>query len=89
MLRLRVKEVALAKRMSMHRLSLQAQLSYHVIREIFVDPYKPVSSDTINRIAEALGVPVTEIIEDVPREQAEKERQRLKRKSSEYETEPD
>ncbi|MBX5448796.1 MAG: hypothetical protein IRZ24_01905 [Thermogemmatispora sp.] len=73
----------------MHRLSLQAQLSYHVIREIFVDPYKPVSSDTINRIAEALGVPVTEIIEDVPREQAEKERQRLKRKSSEYETEPD
>nr|BBH94529.1 hypothetical protein KTA_27280 [Thermogemmatispora argillosa] len=72
----------------MHRLSLQAQLSYHVVREIFVDPYKPVSSDTINRLAEALGVPVTEIIEDVPREQAEKERQRLRRRTFEDKTSP-
>ncbi|WP_146747204.1 helix-turn-helix domain-containing protein [Thermogemmatispora tikiterensis] len=78
MLRLRVKEVAREKGMSMHRLSLQAQLSYHVVREIFIDPYKPVSSDTINKIAEALGVPVTDIIEDVPKWQAEEERRRLK-----------
>ncbi|WP_052887643.1 helix-turn-helix domain-containing protein [Thermogemmatispora carboxidivorans] len=89
MLRLRVKEVAREKGMSMHRLSLQAQLSYHVIREIFIDPYKPVSSDTINRVAEALGVPVTAIIEDVPKEQAEEERRRLRSSASGSESSSD
>jgi DNA-binding Xre family transcriptional regulator len=65
LLRLRVKEIAHVKRISMHKLSLQSQVSYHVIREIFNDPYKVVNTDTINRIATALDVPVTELIEDV------------------------
>jgi DNA-binding Xre family transcriptional regulator len=62
----------------MHRLSLKSEISYHVIREIFVNPYKPISTDTLNRIAEALEVPVTALIEDVPREVMEEERRRLK-----------
>ena len=66
MLRLRVKEVAHEKGMSMHRLSLRSEVSYHVIREIFTNPFKVINTDTLNRIAEALGVPVTELIEDVP-----------------------
>ncbi|QBD78510.1 XRE family transcriptional regulator [Ktedonosporobacter rubrisoli] len=68
MLRLRVKEVARQKGMSMHKLSLRSEVSYHVIREIFNNPVKIISTDTLNRIAKALGVPVTEIIEDVPEE---------------------
>ena len=68
MLRLRVKEVAQEKHMSMHKLSLKSEVSYHVIRGIFNDPFKIINTDTLNRIAEALEVPVTEIIEDVPKE---------------------
>ncbi len=71
MLRLKVKEAARAKGMSMHRLSLNSEVSYHVIRGIFKNPYKSINTDTINRIARALGVLVTEIIEDVPRDQVE------------------
>ncbi|GER82596.1 MAG: helix-turn-helix transcriptional regulator [Thermogemmatispora sp.] len=78
MLRLRVKEVAQEKGISMHQLSLRAQVSYYIVRWIFHDPYRTVNTDTLNRIAEALGVPVTAIIEDVPKWQAEEERKRLK-----------
>jgi DNA-binding Xre family transcriptional regulator len=77
-----VKEVAQEKNISIHRLSLLAQLSYHVVREIFINPYKSIYTDTINRIAEALEVPVTTIIEDVPRERAEEELRQLKKRLS-------
>ena len=68
MLRLRVKEVAKQKRFSMNKLSQRSEVSYHVVRDICRDPFKTVNTDTINRLAKALGVPVTEIIEDVPEE---------------------
>jgi transcriptional regulator with XRE-family HTH domain len=73
-----VKEVAQEKNMSMHQLSLRAQISYYIIRAIFHDPYKSISSETLNRIAEALAVPVTALIEDVTREQAAEEQRRLR-----------
>nr|BBH94531.1 hypothetical protein KTA_27300 [Thermogemmatispora argillosa] len=82
MLRLRVKEVAQEKNISMHRLSMVAEISYYIIRGICANPYRTISTYTLNRVAEALGVPVTEIIEDVPREQAEAELQQIKRKAS-------
>jgi DNA-binding Xre family transcriptional regulator len=63
-LRLRVKEVAQQKKMSMNKLSQRSEVSYNIIREIYQDPFKTVNTDTINRIAAALGVPVTELIED-------------------------
>ncbi|WP_376797313.1 helix-turn-helix domain-containing protein [Thermogemmatispora sp.] len=78
MLRLRVKEVAQEKNVSMHQLSLRAQVSYYIIRGMFHNPYKAVSTETLNRIAEALEVPVTALIEDVPRKQAEAEQAHLK-----------
>jgi transcriptional regulator with XRE-family HTH domain len=68
LLRLKVKEVAQAKKLSMHKLSLRSEVSYHVIREIFNNPFRILSTDTINRIAIALEVPVTAIIEDVSEE---------------------
>ena len=71
MIRLKVKEVARAKGMSMHRLSLKSEVSYHIIREIFNNPFKVTGTDTINRIAAALEVPATELIEDVPSDQVE------------------
>ncbi|WP_268905981.1 helix-turn-helix domain-containing protein [Dictyobacter formicarum] len=66
MLRLRVKEVATEKKMSMNKLSQISQVSYHVIQDIYKNPYRIVTTDTINRIAKALGVPATVLLEDVP-----------------------
>jgi DNA-binding Xre family transcriptional regulator len=63
-LRLRVKEVAQQKKMSMNKLSQRSEVSYNIIREIYRDPFKTVNTDTINRLATVLGVPVTELIED-------------------------
>ena len=66
MLRLRVKEVAQAKKMSMNKLSQRSEVSYHVIQDIYKNPYRIITTDTLNRLAATLGVPVTELIEDVP-----------------------
>ena len=68
MLRLKVKEVAKGKGISMHKLSQTSLVSYNVIKSVFKQPTRTVNSYTINRIAKALGVPVTDIIEDVPEE---------------------
>ncbi len=69
MLRLKVKEVAKGKGISMHKLSQTSLVSYNVIKSVFKQPTRTVNSYTINRIAKALGVPVTDIIEDVPEEE--------------------
>lgn len=69
MLRLRIKEVARQKGFSMNKLSQRSEVSYHVIRDIYRDPFKSITTDTLNRLAKALSVPVTEIIEDVPEEE--------------------
>lgn len=66
MLRLRVKEVAQEKGFSMNKLSQRSEVSYHIIRDIYRNPFKTVNTDTINRLAETLGVPVTDLIEDAP-----------------------
>jgi len=68
MLRLRVKEVAAEKKMSMNKLSQISQVSYHVIQDIYKNPVRIVTTDTINRLAEALGVSATELLEDVPKQ---------------------
>jgi DNA-binding Xre family transcriptional regulator len=66
MLRLKVKEVAKGKGISMNKLSQISQVSYNVVKDICKQPTRTVNSDTINRIAKALDVPVTDLIEDVP-----------------------
>jgi DNA-binding Xre family transcriptional regulator len=66
MLRLRVKEVAKEKGFSMNKLSQRSEVSYQIIHDIFRNPLKTVNTDTINRLAKTLNVPVTELIEDVP-----------------------
>jgi transcriptional regulator with XRE-family HTH domain len=72
MLRLKVKEIAEEQGISMHKLSQISQVSYNIIKDIFKNPTRTVNSDTINRIAKALGIPVTDLIEDVPEEATHK-----------------
>nr|WP_274532138.1 helix-turn-helix transcriptional regulator [Ktedonobacter racemifer] len=64
-----MKEIATEKKLSMNKLSQLSQVSYHVIQDIYKNPYRVVTTDTINRIAKALGVPATELFEDVEPEE--------------------
>jgi|SRR5579859_3708326 len=63
--RLRVKEVAEAKGVSMTRLHTKSEVAYNTIRRIFRDPYSEVTTTTLARLAQALGVSTAELIEDV------------------------
>ena len=66
MIRLRVKEVATQKGMSMTRLSRLADTNYKTIKAIFDNPYREVTTTTLNKLAKALGVSVADLIEEVP-----------------------
>ncbi len=66
MIRLRVKEVAELKGISRTRLSRLADTNYKTVNAIFKDPYKEVTTTTLERLARALGVPVVELIEELP-----------------------
>ncbi len=66
MIRLRVKEVAEAKGVSRLRLSRIADINYKTIQGIWRDPYREISIKTLEKLAKALGVPSSELIEDVP-----------------------
>ena len=66
MRRLRVKEVAQAKGIGMAKLSRMADLSYRTVQSVWHNPQHDVSFFTLDKIAKALDVPVTDLIEDVP-----------------------
>lgn len=66
MIRLRVKEVAEGKGMSMGRLSRTTGLAYNTIRNIYRYPTREVTTTTLTKIARALNVPVTELIGEIP-----------------------
>ncbi len=64
-LRLRVKEIAEQKGMSMGKLERLADLSHPTVRDIFRDPYKEVTTTTLVKLATALGVRVADLFEEV------------------------
>ncbi len=66
MRRLRVKEVAQAKGFTMARLQRAADINLKTIQAIWHNPQHDASLNTLDKIAKALGVPVTDLIEDVP-----------------------
>jgi DNA-binding Xre family transcriptional regulator len=64
--RLRVKEVAKEKGMSMGKLQRDADIAYNTIKRMFKDPYYITTTETLGKLARALGVPPGELIEEVP-----------------------
>ncbi len=66
MRRLRVKEVAQAKGFTMARLERTAGINMKTLQSIWHNPQHNASFKTLDKIAKALGVPVTDLIEDVP-----------------------
>jgi DNA-binding Xre family transcriptional regulator len=64
--RLRVKEVAKEKGFSMGRLQRDANVAYNTVKRMFKDPYYITTTETLGKLARALGVPPGELIEEVP-----------------------
>lgn len=65
MIRLRVREVAEEKGISMRKLTASADIAYNTLRTIYRNPYRQVTTTTLERLARALNVPVIELIEEV------------------------
>ncbi len=68
MIRLRVKEIAREKGISMGKLQRDSDLAYNTVRRIFKDPYYVTTTETLGKIAKALGVPISDLLEEVPDE---------------------
>ena len=64
--RLRVKEVAAEKGVSMTKLSQRSEVAYNMVRKLMRDPYAEVTLSTLRRLADVLGVSTKDLIEDVP-----------------------
>ena len=83
MLRLRVKEVAEKQELSMNMLSHRSEVAYNTIRDCYRNPYRVMNTETLNKIAKALGVATTDILEDVTEEFAAKEMEEKKNQMEE------
>jgi len=68
MIRLRVKEVAQSKGISQSKLGRMADVDVKTMRRIYREPTSPVTTTTLDRIAKALDVDVSELLESLPDE---------------------
>ena len=66
MYRLRVKEVADSKGVNMSKLSRVSDVSFSTVKRMFKNPQEPVGIDTLHKIAKALGVATSDLVEDIP-----------------------
>jgi len=66
MIRLRVREVAIAKGFSMSRLSREANMAYKTIQTIWRNPEHEVTTTTLDKLAKTLGVTPSDLIEYMP-----------------------
>lgn len=64
MARLRLKAVLEERNMTMAKLSRLADLNYITVRDLVRFPERDVNLSTLNKIAEALGVPVSALLEE-------------------------
>lgn len=62
MVRLRVREFAEAKGLKMAQLSRRADISFNTVKAIFRDPYRVVTTETLEKLAKALEVDIRELI---------------------------
>lgn len=63
--RLRIKEVAREKGVGMGKLQRTADVAYNTVKRMFRDPYYITTTETLGKIAKALGVPPGTLIEEV------------------------
>jgi DNA-binding Xre family transcriptional regulator len=63
MIRLRVKELAKERNLSMSRLSRLADVSYKTIKRMFDHPDESFNTMTLDKVAKALNLPLTDLFE--------------------------
>ena len=63
--RLRVKEIAKRKGISMGKLQRDADVAYNTVKRMYKNPYHVITTETLGKLAKALGVPPGELIEEV------------------------
>jgi transcriptional regulator with XRE-family HTH domain len=68
MIRLRVEEVRKAKKISMGKLSRLSDVSFTTVRRVCNDPSYSPTLNTLERIARALSVHVSDLYEELPDE---------------------
>jgi DNA-binding Xre family transcriptional regulator len=68
MVRLKVKQVAKEKGMSMGKLSRASDVAYNTIKRIYDDPDYSPTVNTLVKIATTLGVSIADLVEVVPDE---------------------
>jgi len=61
-----VKEVARKRGFSMGRLQRDADVAYNTVKRMYKNPYHVITTETLGKLAKALGVPPGELIEEVP-----------------------
>lgn len=66
--RLKVRELAEARHISQRKLSMRSGVDIRTIQKIYRDPYKIVTTETLDKIAKVLEVDASELIESVPDE---------------------
>ncbi len=67
-IRLRIKEVARKKGVSMGKLQRDADVAYNTATRMYKNPYHVITTETLGKLARALGVSPGELIEEVPDE---------------------
>ena len=68
-IRLKIREIAEYKKINMSKLSRMADVNYNTIRGIWDNPNRDVAVTTLEKIAKALGVNVSDLYEIVPDEE--------------------
>jgi DNA-binding Xre family transcriptional regulator len=63
--RLRVKEIAQQKGISMGKLQRDADVAYNTVKRMFKDPYYITTTETLGKLARALGVSPGALLEEV------------------------
>ncbi|MBA2679539.1 MAG: helix-turn-helix transcriptional regulator [Ktedonobacteraceae bacterium] len=66
MYRLRVKELAEARGFDQSKLQRKANIAFRTITKIWHNPELDVQLSTLDKIAQALGVNLTDLIDDLP-----------------------
>ena len=70
--RLRVKEIAREKGFSMGKLQRDADVAYNTVKRMFKDPYYITTTETLGKLARALGVPPGDLIEEVSDDESQR-----------------
>lgn len=80
-LRLRVKEVAKERGFKIMDLVRDAHTAFNTVRSIYHDPYRTVNTDTIVRLANALGVNALDLLEEISDDVARAEMEAIRKGS--------